>query len=66
MTAYVHASVKLRSLSANSPTTLAGLVELKHEHKNARIVVGNTELSLEQSLKNMHYPVSCDVASSAS
>jgi xanthine dehydrogenase iron-sulfur cluster and FAD-binding subunit A len=44
---------------SHSPTTLAELVELKHEHKNARIVVGNTELSLEQSLKNMHYPVSC-------
>ena len=41
----------------SSPTTLSQLLELKATHPDARIVVGNSELAIEQKLKGRHYPV---------
>lgn len=35
---------------------------MKAAHPNAKLVVGNSELSLEQRLKHQHYPVLINVS----
>jgi len=39
------------------PTSLARLLQLKAEHPNAKLVVGNTEVGIEMKFKAMQYPV---------
>lgn len=39
------------------PTTLTELVQLKQEHPQAKIVVGNTEIGVEVKFKHLRYPV---------
>ncbi|XP_074845961.1 xanthine dehydrogenase/oxidase isoform X2 [Carettochelys insculpta] len=39
------------------PTTLEKLLALKAQYPNAKLVVGNTEVGIEMTLKNMLYPV---------
>eukprot|EP00066_Takifugu_rubripes_P003798 XP_003966667.1 PREDICTED: xanthine dehydrogenase/oxidase [Takifugu rubripes] len=39
------------------PNTLDEFLQLKWEHPNARVVVGNTEVGIEIKFKNMVYPV---------
>lgn len=38
------------------PTTLPGLFEIKSQHPEAKLVVGNTEVGIEMKFKNMAYP----------
>ncbi|XP_077292706.1 xanthine dehydrogenase-like isoform X2 [Arctopsyche grandis] len=39
------------------PTSLNELLQLKNEHKNAKIVTGNTEVGVEVKFKNCLYPI---------
>lgn len=39
------------------PLTLASLLQLKLDHPNAKLVVGNTEIGIEMKFKNAVYPV---------
>jgi xanthine dehydrogenase/oxidase len=39
------------------PLTLAGLLELKHQHNDAKIVMGSSELTIEARFKNSKFPV---------
>ena len=39
------------------PTTLAELLQLKKNHPEAKLVVGNTELGIEMKFKKSQYPV---------
>lgn len=39
------------------PTSLAELIQLKGQHPDAKIVVGNTEIGVEVKFKNLRYPV---------
>ncbi len=39
------------------PTTLEHLLELKAAHHHAKIVVGNTEIGIEQRFGRKHYPI---------
>lgn len=39
------------------PTTLKELLEIKNEHNDAKIVVGNTEVGVEVKFKNCLYPI---------
>lgn len=39
------------------PTTLEHLLELKATHHHAKIVVGNTEIGIEQRFGRKHYPI---------
>ena len=39
------------------PMTLAGLLKLKAEYPDARLVVGNTEVGIEMKFKDARYPV---------
>lgn len=48
---------KKNEVSWYRPTTLKHLLELKETHKNAKIVVGNTEIGVEVKFKNQTYPV---------
>eukprot|EP00042_Codosiga_hollandica_P043046 m.403672 g.403672 ORF g.403672 m.403672 type:complete len:1401 (-) comp56466_c0_seq14:70-4272(-) len=64
----LHAN-KLRSLRFSNercvflqPSSLAELLLLKSEHAKARLVVGNTELGLEQRFKSGTYPVIINVS----
>jgi len=40
-----------------SPLTFKELLELKKQHNNAKIVVGNTEIGIETKFRNLIYPV---------
>lgn len=37
--------------------TLAGVLKLKAEYPDARLVVGNTEVGIEMKFKDARYPV---------
>ena len=39
------------------PLTLAGVLKLKAEYPDARLVVGNTEVGIEMKFKDARYPV---------
>lgn len=39
----------------HQPVTLPALLELKEQHPNAKLVVGNTEIGIETRFKNMEY-----------
>lgn len=39
------------------PVSLDQLLELKHQHPDAKLIVGNTEIGVEVKFKHMQYPV---------
>jgi xanthine dehydrogenase iron-sulfur cluster and FAD-binding subunit A len=39
------------------PTSLTALLALKHQHPDAKLVVGNTEVGIEMKFKAASYPV---------
>lgn len=41
----------------HQPIALSGLLQLKEDHPDARLVVGNTEVGIETKFKNLKYPV---------
>ncbi|XP_076656021.1 xanthine dehydrogenase rosy [Halictus rubicundus] len=49
--------VKGKNVTWYRPRTLSELLQLKSEHPNAKIVVGNTEIGVEVKFKHLSYPV---------
>ena len=45
------------ALCACRPLTLEGVLKLKAEYPDARLVVGNTEVGIEMKFKDARYPV---------
>lgn len=45
------------ALCASRPLTLEGVLKLKAEYPDARLVVGNTEVGIEMKFKDARYPV---------
>lgn len=41
----------------HAPVSLKQLLQLKHDHPEARIIFGNTEVGIETKFKQQHYPV---------
>lgn len=48
---------KSKSVTWYRPTSLKELLRLKHNHPDAKLIVGNTEVGVEMKFKNLHYPV---------
>ena len=49
--------MKFRGLiSSFRPVTLDGLLDIKAEHNQAKLIVGNTEVGIEMKIKSMAYP----------
>ncbi|KZC06074.1 Xanthine dehydrogenase [Dufourea novaeangliae] len=49
--------IRGKSVTWYRPRTLSELLELKSEHPNAKIIVGNTEIGVEVKFKHLSYPV---------
>ncbi|KAL5273476.1 XDH family protein [Megaselia abdita] len=48
---------KNNDVSWYRPTSLEHLLEIKNNHRNAKLVVGNTEVGIEVKFKDMIYPI---------